>query len=95
MEATSTRRAGLERFTFPKKSKPYFVLDLANDLPGTFAGGSMNIDTDQGRITFGGLWGSRYVSRVIRCLIWGYVAHGFLVGGREASTTNRSLVMIC
>ena len=30
MEATSTRRAGLERFTFPKGSTPYFVLDLAN-----------------------------------------------------------------
>jgi len=26
MEATSTRRAGLERFTFPEGSKPYFVL---------------------------------------------------------------------
>lgn len=35
MEATSTRRAGLERFTFPKGSKPYFVLDLANDLPAS------------------------------------------------------------
>ena len=35
MEATSTRRAGLELFTFPKGSKPYFVLDLANDLPAS------------------------------------------------------------
>ncbi|THH00763.1 hypothetical protein EW026_g1813 [Hermanssonia centrifuga] len=60
MEATSTRRAGLERFTFPKKSKPYFVLDLANDLPGSFAGGTMNIDPDNGRITLGGLWGSSW-----------------------------------
>ena len=60
MEATSTRRAGLERFTFPKKSTPFFVLDLANDLPGTFAGGSMEIDAQKGRITLGGLWGSRY-----------------------------------
>lgn len=59
MEATSTRRAGLERFTFPKNSKPYFVLDLANDLPGTFAGGNMEIDAQNGRITLGGLWGSR------------------------------------
>jgi hypothetical protein len=62
MEATSTRRAGLERFTFPKKSKPYFVLDLANDLPGTFAGGSMNIDPGQGRITLSGKWSTRYVT---------------------------------
>ena len=60
MEATSTRRAGLERFTFPKGSKPYFVLDLANDLPASFAGGHMEIDPEQGRITMGGLWGSRY-----------------------------------
>lgn len=61
MEATSTRRAGLERFTFPRGSKPFFVLDLANDLPGTFAGGTMDIDPKQGRITMGGLWGSRSV----------------------------------
>lgn len=60
MEATSTRRAGLERFTFPKGSKPYFVLDLANDLPASFAGGRMDIDPVKGRITLGGLWGSRY-----------------------------------
>ncbi|KAH7913252.1 glycoside hydrolase family 92 protein [Hygrophoropsis aurantiaca] len=60
IEATSTRRAGLERFTFPKGSKPYFVLDLANDLPNSFAGGSMDIDPDKGRITLGGYWGSSF-----------------------------------
>lgn len=60
MEATATRRAGLERFTFPAGSKPYFVLDLANDLPASFAGGQMDIDPVKGRITLGGLWGSRY-----------------------------------
>ncbi|KAI9062844.1 glycoside hydrolase family 92 protein [Trametes sanguinea] len=60
MEATSTRRAGLERFTFPKGSKPYFVLDLANDLPASFAGGQLDIDPEQGRITMGGLWGSSF-----------------------------------
>ncbi|KAI0675348.1 glycoside hydrolase family 92 protein [Trametes maxima] len=60
MEATSTRRAGLERFTFPKGSKPYFVLDLANDLPASFAGGRMDIDPEKGRITLGGLWGSSF-----------------------------------
>lgn len=59
IEATATRRAGLERFTFPKGSKPYFVLDLANDLPGSFAGGTMNIDPQLGRITLGGLWAPR------------------------------------
>ena len=62
MEATATRRAGLERFTFPSGSKPYFVLDLANDLPVSFAGGELNIDPNKGRITLGGKWGSRSVS---------------------------------
>ncbi|KAH9935721.1 glycoside hydrolase family 92 protein [Fomitopsis serialis] len=60
MEATSTRRAGLERFTFPSGSKPYFTLDLANDLPESFAGGSLNIDPENGRITMGGFWGSSF-----------------------------------
>ncbi|KAG5351387.1 hypothetical protein C0989_006718 [Termitomyces sp. Mn162] len=60
MEATPTRRAGLERFTFPAGSKPYFVLDLANDLPVSFAGGTMDIDPDKGRITIGGRWGSSF-----------------------------------
>ena len=59
MEVTSTRRAGLERFTFPKGQKPYFVLDLANDLPGSFAGGTMDIEPTSGRIKLGGQWGSR------------------------------------
>ena len=59
MEATSTRRAALERFTFPSGSTPFFVLDLSNDLPNTFKGGSMDIDADKGRITIGGYWGSR------------------------------------
>src|SRR5580698_8405005 len=59
IEATSTRRAGLERFSFPFGSKPYFALDLSNDLPASFAGGVMDIDPDRGRITMGGLWGSR------------------------------------
>ncbi|KAF8198088.1 glycoside hydrolase family 92 protein [Pholiota molesta] len=51
MEATATRRAGLERFTFPANSQPYFVLDLANDLPASFNGG---------RIMIGGQWGSSF-----------------------------------
>jgi len=59
IEATATRRAGLERFTFPSRSKPYFVLDLANDLPDSFAGGQLSIDPQKGRVTIGGKWGSR------------------------------------
>ncbi|ESK92075.1 glycoside hydrolase family 92 protein [Moniliophthora roreri MCA 2997] len=60
MEATSTRRAGLERFTFPEGSKPYFAIDLANDLPASFAGGSLDIDPEKGRITIGGHYGSSF-----------------------------------
>ncbi|KIM45421.1 glycoside hydrolase family 92 protein [Hebeloma cylindrosporum] len=60
IEATATRRAGLERFRFPHRSKPYFVLDLANDLPVSFAGGQLNIDPQQGRVTIGGRWGSSF-----------------------------------
>jgi hypothetical protein len=63
MEATATRRAGLERFTFPR-GKPYFVLDLANDLPNSFAGGTLDIDPTKGRVTIGGRYGSRCAARV-------------------------------
>jgi hypothetical protein len=65
MEATSTRRAGLERFTFPEGNTPFFTLDLANDLPNSFKGGNMTIDPDPGRITISGFWGSRHVTRVL------------------------------
>ncbi|KAI0298528.1 glycoside hydrolase family 92 protein [Russula brevipes] len=54
MEATSTRRAGLERFTFPKGNTPFFTLDLANDSPASFKGGNMTIDRGAGRIKIGG-----------------------------------------
>ncbi|KAI0032107.1 glycoside hydrolase family 92 protein [Vararia minispora EC-137] len=63
MEATSTRRAGLERFTFPPstaRSPHFFVLDFQQDLPQSFKGGSMNIDPQNGRVTIGGFWGSSF-----------------------------------
>ncbi|KAG1821259.1 glycoside hydrolase family 92 protein [Suillus variegatus] len=41
-------------------SKPYFVLDLANDLPASFAGGTLDIDPENGRITIGGQYGSSF-----------------------------------
>ena len=63
MEATSTRRAGLEQFTFLKGNTPFFTLDLTNDLPHSFKGGNMTIDPKAGRITIGGFWGSRYATR--------------------------------
>lgn len=60
IEATATRRAGLERFTFPTGTKPYFVVDLANDLPNSFAGGTLDIDPAKGRIMIGGHYGSSF-----------------------------------
>ncbi|KAL5528186.1 hypothetical protein ACEPAF_7322 [Sanghuangporus sanghuang] len=74
MEATSTRRAGLERFSFPPGSKPFFVLELANDLPTSFAGGTMDFDLEAGRaplVAFGNLrepWGpSSYRYQAFAC----------------------------
>jgi len=37
------------------------IRSLANDLPASFAGGVMDIDSDQGRVTLGGKWRPRYV----------------------------------
>jgi len=65
MEATSTRRAGLERFTFPKDNMSFFTLDLSNDLSNSFQGGNMTINPDAGRITIGGFWGPRHATNVI------------------------------
>ena len=61
MEVTSTRRAGIERFTFPAAVKPYFVMDLSNDLPMSWGGGEMNIFPNNGTIQFGGRWKPRYI----------------------------------
>lgn len=66
IEATSTRRAGLERFTFPKGSKSFLVLDLSNDLPMSFGGGTMDIDPTSGRVTIGGLWQPRFAMKLVQ-----------------------------
>ena len=79
MEATSTRRAGLERFTFPNGNTPFFTLDLANDLPRSFKGGNMTIDPVAGRITIGGFWGSRYVAKLC-CFVDYLNAEDYMAG---------------
>src|SRR6266852_9875771 len=80
MEATSTRRAGLERFTFPEGTRtPFFTLDLANDLPRSFKGGNMTIDPTAGRITIGGFWGSRYVTKPF-CIVDSLKADDYTTG---------------
>ncbi|KAJ3502040.1 hypothetical protein NLJ89_g9066 [Agrocybe chaxingu] len=81
MEATATRRAGLERFTFPEGSKPYFVLDLANDLPASFAGGQLTINPDIGRITIGGRYGSSFGPG--RFNYQAFACYDLLDGGRQ------------
>ncbi|TFK70589.1 glycoside hydrolase family 92 protein [Pluteus cervinus] len=60
IEATPTRRAGLERFTFPDSGKPYFAIDLAADLPGSFAGGTLDFDRNKGRLQLSGSFGSSF-----------------------------------
>ncbi|SAM73346.1 uncharacterized protein UBRO_00039 [Ustilago bromivora] len=66
IELTSTRRATLEKYTFPKeemkrmKSTPHLVLDWTNDSPGTFRGGELKADWDQGRLMMNGTWLSSF-----------------------------------
>ncbi|KAG2125085.1 hypothetical protein DEU56DRAFT_962853 [Suillus clintonianus] len=48
IEAMSTRRAGLERFTFPRGSKP------------VIGGGTLDINPENGRITIGDHYGSSF-----------------------------------
>lgn len=66
MEASSTRRAGLLRYTFPASLleggalQPHIVQDFTNDAPGRFRGGSIDFDPAQGRIMINGSWGSSF-----------------------------------
>lgn len=66
IELTSTRRATLERYSFPvdrlkeQRSSPHLVLDWTNDSPGTFRGGEMTADWKRGRIVMNGTWESSF-----------------------------------
>lgn len=65
MESTSTRRAGLIRYTFPASAlegglQPHVVQDWTIDAPGTFRGGVIDFNRDQGRILLNGSWGSSF-----------------------------------
>ncbi|EPQ51223.1 hypothetical protein GLOTRDRAFT_49038 [Gloeophyllum trabeum ATCC 11539] len=59
LEATSTRRAGLIRFTFPEETTNFVVVDLTNDLQRSFEGGSIQISPD-GRVLLGGTYLQSY-----------------------------------
>ncbi|KAE8230677.1 hypothetical protein CF326_g4317 [Tilletia indica] len=69
MEATTTRRAGLQRYTFDKKaldsakSLPHLVFDWTQDNPGSWAGGTIDFDYKQGRIMMNGSWYSSFGGR--------------------------------
>ncbi|KAK7040792.1 hypothetical protein VNI00_009698 [Paramarasmius palmivorus] len=83
MEATSTRRAGIERFTFPGNgSKPYFVIDMTNDLPNSFKAGNLSIDAQKGRITVGGLFQSSFGPQDDRNVYAAYACYDVLDGGK-------------
>ncbi|KAJ3514058.1 hypothetical protein NLJ89_g2591 [Agrocybe chaxingu] len=60
IETTSTRRAGLIRFTFPPSATPNnVVVDLTNDLQRSFHGGSLLITPDA-RVKLGGTFMQSY-----------------------------------
>ncbi|KAF8956574.1 glycosyl hydrolase family 92-domain-containing protein [Flammula alnicola] len=62
IEATSTRRAGLIRFTFPAFTTPttnHIVVDLTNDLQRSFQGGFISI-SPSARVMLGGTFLQSY-----------------------------------
>jgi hypothetical protein len=58
IEATSTRRAGLIRFTFQDavNSTTHVVVDLTNDLQRSFQGGNLKFDPKTKKIELGGTY---------------------------------------
>lgn len=88
MEATTTRRAGLLRFTWPKSSldkqkakTPFVVFDWTNDLPGTFRGGEMSLDPQKGRMTMNGSWASSFGSGIFT--YQAYACYDLFAGGQQ------------
>lgn len=55
LEATSTRRAGLIRFTYPTSAdSTHVVIDLTHDLQRSFEGGSLLLNASIGRVKLAG-----------------------------------------
>lgn len=55
IEATSTRRAGLIRFTYPTTANStQVVIDLTHDLQRSFEGGSLLVNASIGRVELTG-----------------------------------------
>ncbi|KAF7377608.1 Glycoside hydrolase family 92 protein [Mycena sanguinolenta] len=59
LETTSTRRAGLIRFTYPTAGPNHVVIDLTNDLQRSFEGGSIAV-TPTGNVQLGGTFLQSY-----------------------------------
>ncbi|KAJ6551370.1 glycosyl hydrolase family 92-domain-containing protein [Mycena capillaripes] len=59
LEATSTRRSGLIRFTYPTTGPNHVVIDLTNDLGRSFEGGSISVSAE-GRVKLGGTFLQSY-----------------------------------
>ncbi|KAK7050486.1 glycoside hydrolase family 92 protein [Favolaschia claudopus] len=59
IETTSTRRAGLIRFTYPNAGPNHVVIDLTNDLQRSFEGGALSV-TSAGRVKLGGTFLQSY-----------------------------------
>ncbi|TRM60423.1 glycoside hydrolase family 92 protein [Schizophyllum amplum] len=63
VETTTTRRAGLIRFTYPMgANSTLVVVDLTNDLQRSFRGGRLILDADAGRIQLEGTFLQSYGS---------------------------------
>ncbi|KAG9221214.1 hypothetical protein CCMSSC00406_0007388 [Pleurotus cornucopiae] len=60
IETTSTRRAGLIRFTYPLAQVNHVVIDLTNDLQRSFEGGSISISPSDQTIKLGGTFLQSY-----------------------------------
>jgi putative alpha-1,2-mannosidase len=60
LETTSTRRAGLIRFTYPAPGPNHVVVDLTNDLGRSFEGGALALSAPAGRVKLGGTFLQSY-----------------------------------
>ncbi|GJJ06552.1 hypothetical protein Clacol_000744 [Clathrus columnatus] len=62
IETTSTRRAGLIKFTYQNhtSSPNYIVVDLTNDLQRSFQGGELQYSPQTGRVMLGGTYLQSY-----------------------------------
>ncbi|KAJ7319031.1 glycosyl hydrolase family 92-domain-containing protein [Mycena albidolilacea] len=60
LETTSTRRAGLIRFTYPTAGPNHVVVDLTNDLGRSFEGGALALAAAAGRVRLGGTFLQSY-----------------------------------